>query len=87
MTSPPKNATARRWTGQLAIPATGQTVSVATKFVNRNPRRELSYREICQIMGRDLRIIAPNEQQFELFTKAAESAKHSGKSQDERTAG
>jgi len=34
-------------------------------------RRELTFREICKIMGRNLRIITPNEQQLELFDAAS----------------
>jgi hypothetical protein len=38
-----------------------------------NNKRELSYREICRIMGRNLRIISPPEpepEQLELFEAA-----------------
>jgi hypothetical protein len=44
------------------------------KIVRRmNNKRDLSYREICRIMGRNLRIISPPEpepEQLELFEAA-----------------
>jgi hypothetical protein len=43
---------------------------------SQNGKRELSYREICQTMGRNLRIISPSEpeqEQLDLFEAAQES--------------
>jgi hypothetical protein len=65
---PPQNANAGREPGALAQrESTAPKLSAAKKSVNAKHRRELSYREICQIMGRNLRVIEPNERQLELF--------------------
>jgi hypothetical protein len=74
MPSPPLDSEAPLAKGRCAeLASTAPTVSAAKKFVNRKPRRELSYRKICEIMGRNLRIInppEPEEEQLDLFEAA-----------------
>jgi hypothetical protein len=68
MNAPPESAYAGSEPGALAQrESTAPSVGERQKYVNAKHRRELSYREICQIMGRNLRVIEPNERQLELF--------------------
>jgi hypothetical protein len=46
-------------------PSRSTAPSVST--TGEGGKRELSFREICQIMGPNLRVIEPNERHFELF--------------------
>jgi hypothetical protein len=72
MTWPPLDSEAPLATGRRAFLATAPSVDARQKFVNK-PRRELSFREICEIMGRNLRIINPPEpeqEQLDLFEAA-----------------
>jgi hypothetical protein len=47
--------------------STAPNLSARQKSVNAKARRELSFRQICEIMGRNLRVIIPNGRQLELF--------------------
>jgi hypothetical protein len=59
MNAPPKNAKG----GHQAADRTPSHDSVASRLsdASQNGKRELSYREICQIMGRNLRVIPQKE--------------------------
>jgi hypothetical protein len=72
--SPPKNANGQaKPTERERQKSTAPRLKAETKSVK--PRRELSYREICEIMGRNLRVIVtaepePEQEQLELFDAA-----------------
>jgi hypothetical protein len=76
MNSPPKNAKGGR---QPADP-TPSHGSVAPRLsdASQNGERELSYREICQIMGRNLRVIPHDDEPSTLRVKVLGSRQSGG---------